>query len=69
VVALHDLNLAATYCDHLVVLSEGRVVTCGEPAEVLTADLVAKVYRVDAEITPAGPAGRPHVRFRGTLPG
>ncbi|MGW4544828.1 ABC transporter ATP-binding protein [Streptomyces violaceorubidus] len=69
VVALHDLNLAASYCDHLVVLAEGRVVARGEPAEVLTADLVAKVYRVDAEITPAGPAGRPHVRFLGTLPG
>jgi iron complex transport system ATP-binding protein len=69
VVALHDLNLAATYCDHLVVLSEGRVVTCGEPAEVLTADLVAKVYRVDAEVTPAGPADRPHVRYLGTLRG
>jgi iron complex transport system ATP-binding protein len=68
VVALHDLNLAAMYCDHLVVLSEGRVVARGEPAEVLTTDLVAKVYRVDAEITRAGPAGRPHVRFLGTLP-
>jgi iron complex transport system ATP-binding protein len=69
VVALHDLNLAAMYCDHLVVLSQGGVVAHGEPAEVLTADLVAKVYRVDAEITRSGPADRPHVRFLGTLPG
>ncbi|WP_370665935.1 ABC transporter ATP-binding protein [Streptomyces sp. IBSBF 2507] len=69
VVALHDLNLAAMYCDHLVVLAEGRVVARGEPTEVLTTDLVAKVYRVDAEITPTGSAGRPHVRFLGTLPG
>ncbi|MEU0475233.1 ABC transporter ATP-binding protein [Streptomyces olivaceus] len=68
VVALHDLNLAAMYCDHLVVLSEGRVVARGEPAEVLTADLVAEVYRVHAEVTRTGPAARPHVRFLSTLP-
>ncbi|CAM5665528.1 ABC transporter ATP-binding protein OS=Streptomyces tendae OX=1932 GN=GUR47_05250 PE=4 SV=1 [Streptomyces tendae] len=42
---------------------------CGEPAEVLTKDLVAKVYPVDARITRAGPDDRPHVRFLGTLPG
>ncbi|AQS65972.1 ABC transporter ATP-binding protein [Streptomyces pactum] len=66
VVALHDLNLAAMYCDHLVVLSEGRVVASGDPAEVLTADLVADVYRVRAEVG-HGPGGRPHVRFLGTL--
>ncbi|MFH8974453.1 ABC transporter ATP-binding protein [Streptomyces sp. NPDC017890] len=67
VVALHDLNLAAMYCDHLVVLAEGRVVACGDPAGVLTADLVAEVYRVRAEVAPTGPGGRPHVRFLGTL--
>ncbi|MDG9688978.1 ABC transporter ATP-binding protein [Streptomyces sp. DH17] len=69
VVALHDLNLAAMYCDHLVVLSEGRVVATGGPAEVLTADLVAEVYGVRAEVTGTGPGGRPHVRFLGTLTG
>ncbi|MFI8946404.1 ABC transporter ATP-binding protein [Streptomyces sp. NPDC053750] len=67
VVALHDLNLAAMYCDHLVVLSEGRVVAAGDPGEILTADLVADVYRVRAEVTGTGPGGRPHVRFLGTL--
>ncbi|MET7407313.1 ABC transporter ATP-binding protein [Streptomyces parvulus] len=69
VVALHDLNLAAMYCDHLVVLSAGRVVARGGPAEVLTADLVAEVYGVHAEITRTGPDERPHVRFLGTLRG
>ncbi|MGI5472083.1 ABC transporter ATP-binding protein [Streptomyces sp. CA-132043] len=63
VVALHDLNLAAMYCDQLVVLKEGRVVACGTPAEVLTRDLIADVYGVAADVTPAGPDGRPHVRF------
>lgn len=61
VVALHDLNLAAMFCDHLVVLSAGVVVAAGSPAEVLTEDLVADVYGVRCRIT-ADDAG-PYVRF------
>ncbi|MEU3605370.1 ABC transporter ATP-binding protein [Streptomyces sp. NPDC035033] len=65
VLALHDLNLAAMYCDHLVVLREGRVVAAGPAAEVLTERLVADVYGVRATVTRPGPDGRPHVRFLG----
>ncbi|MDX1873752.1 ABC transporter ATP-binding protein [Mycolicibacterium sp. 120266] len=61
VVALHDLNLAAMFCDHLIVLSAGRVVAAGPPAEVLTEELVAEVYRVDCHITVVD--GRPCVRY------
>ncbi|MFF0162456.1 ABC transporter ATP-binding protein [Streptomyces sp. NPDC005263] len=68
VIALHDLNLAAMYCDHLVVLNEGRVAAAGGPAEVLTEDLIAQVYGVRATVTPDAPGDRPHVRFLGTLP-
>ncbi|MET7368089.1 ABC transporter ATP-binding protein [Streptomyces sp. NPDC005566] len=66
VVALHDLNLAAMFCDRVTVLKEGRVVACGTPAEVITGELIADVYRVRAVVTPEGPDGRPSVRF---LPG
>ncbi|MEU0173553.1 ABC transporter ATP-binding protein [Streptomyces massasporeus] len=67
VVALHDLNLAAMYCDRVVVLSAGRVVAAGTPGDVLTAELVADVYGVRAAVSREGPEGRPHVRFLGTL--
>ncbi|GHC79667.1 ABC transporter ATP-binding protein [Streptomyces violaceochromogenes] len=67
VVALHDLNLAATYCDRVVVLCAGRVVAGGTPGDVLTAELIAEVYRVRAAVSREGPEGRPHVRFLGTL--
>ncbi|GAA2050504.1 ABC transporter ATP-binding protein [Williamsia deligens] len=50
VVALHDLNLAAMFCDHIVVLRAGRVVAAGRPAEVLTSDLIADVYEVTADV-------------------
>ncbi|GGY31276.1 hypothetical protein GCM10010384_43110 [Streptomyces djakartensis] len=67
VVALHDLNLAAMYCDQVVVLSGGRVVTCGTPGDVVTEELIAEVYGVRAAVSREGPRRRPHVRFLGTL--
>jgi iron complex transport system ATP-binding protein len=62
VVALHDLNLAAMFCDSLLVLKEGRAVAAGTPAEVLSPELIAEVYEVDAAVTVDG-AGRPQIVF------
>ncbi|MGA5761916.1 ABC transporter ATP-binding protein [Nonomuraea bangladeshensis] len=62
VTALHDLNLAAQYCDQLLLLHEGRLVAAGPPAEVLTEETVEHVYRVRTEITHSA-AGRPSLRF------
>ncbi|MGA5098385.1 ABC transporter ATP-binding protein [Streptomyces lavendulocolor] len=67
VVALHDLNLAAMYCDHVVVLRRGRVVAAGTPGEVLTEALIADVYGVRAVVTDPDTDGRPHIRVVGTL--
>lgn len=50
VAVLHDLSLAARYCDRLVLLDEGRVRADGAPADVLTAENLRAVYRVEAEI-------------------
>lgn len=43
---LHDLGLAARYCDRLVLLADGRVAGDGQPDEVLTEALLEKVYGV-----------------------
>jgi iron complex transport system ATP-binding protein len=48
--AMHDLNLAARYCDHLVVLKSGRVVTEGPPGDVLTPERLLDVYGIHARI-------------------
>lgn len=50
IVALHDLNLAAKFCQHLVVLNDGRVVAAGEPAAVLTPELIHATWQVDATV-------------------
>jgi iron complex transport system ATP-binding protein len=49
VVVLHDLNDALSWCDCALLLSEGRVVTHGPPAQVLDADRVRQVYGVVVE--------------------
>ncbi|GAA4423225.1 ABC transporter ATP-binding protein [Georgenia halophila] len=46
--ALHDLNHALRYADHVVVMSGGRAVAAGPALEVLTGELVSEVYRVRA---------------------
>ncbi|WP_049564397.1 ABC transporter ATP-binding protein [Nonomuraea sp. SBT364] len=45
---LHDLNQAATYCDRLYVMSAGRIIAGGPPADVLTAELIGEVFGVRA---------------------
>ena len=50
VAVLHDINLAASHADWLVVLREGRVVACGAPGDVLQPGLLAEVYGVEARV-------------------
>jgi iron complex transport system ATP-binding protein len=45
-VVLHDLNLAARYCDRIMVLDHGRTVASGTPSEVLTPEILEPVYGV-----------------------
>ncbi len=51
VAAFHDLELAARYADHLLVLQNGRIVAQGPPRDVLTTELVASVFRMQAQLS------------------
>lgn len=46
--ALHDLNIAAAYCDWLYALQDGCLVGSGSPRDLLTPDLIRRVYHVNA---------------------
>lgn len=46
----HELTLASSYCDHLLLLGDGRVHAHGEVSDVLTAEHLASCYRVHAEV-------------------
>ncbi|GHC66148.1 ABC transporter ATP-binding protein [Streptomyces flavofungini] len=67
VIALHDLNLAAMFCDEILVLKEGRAYAHGTPSEVVTEGLIAEVYGVRARVMPPAdpddPLDHPSVRF------
>jgi iron complex transport system ATP-binding protein len=50
VAVLHDLNQAARYADHLVVMKAGAIVAQGDPREVMTAGLVEEVFGLGCRI-------------------
>lgn len=52
VAVLHDLNQAARYADHLIVMRDGEVVTTGSPGEVITAPLIEQVFGLPALVVP-----------------
>jgi iron complex transport system ATP-binding protein len=54
---VHDLNLAARFADQIVLLSDGRVVASGTPAEVLTAERIRDVFGVEPTFVPVEQSG------------
>lgn len=54
VVAIHDLNVAARYCDMLTVIADGVTQAQGRPAEILTPDLLEQVYGLRARVLDDG---------------
>lgn len=63
IVALHDLNLAAMFCDSLAILKEGRVVAAGTPEQILTEGMIRDVFGVTAYVERSPHHGRRHVHF------
>lgn len=48
--AIHDLNMAAMFCDRLYVLRNGQILASGTPEEVLTTQMIREVYHVESQI-------------------
>jgi len=61
VAVLHDLNQAARYATHLIVMSAGKVVATGPPAEIITGDLVYEVFGLACRVIDDPVAGTPMV--------
>ena len=61
VMVLHDLSLAARYSDRLVVLHEGRVLADGEPWQVITPEVLAAAFGLEALVIADPASGRPMV--------
>lgn len=63
IVAMHDLNLAAAYCDRIYLLKAGKVVAHGKPQDVLTTKQIKSVYGVDVEVEVRPSTGRLNIVF------
>lgn len=57
----HDLNLAAEYCEKLILLKEGRVFQEGSPQEILTYQNIEKVYKTLVVVEESPVSSKPHV--------
>lgn len=50
IAVIHDLNIAAMYCDRLYALKDGQIVGQGVPRELLTPDFIRQVYEVESQV-------------------
>ncbi|WP_053374204.1 heme oxygenase [Paenibacillus sp. FJAT-27812] len=51
VMVLHDLQQAAAYCDHLIAMKEGEIVSSGNPQSVITSRFLRQVYEIEAKVS------------------
>ena len=63
--AMHDLNLAATYCTKIYMMKKGQIVSCGTPKEVFGPEMLRDVFGVNAEISENRENGRINIIYTG----
>lgn len=63
VAAMHDLNMAAMYCDRLIALREGKIVGVGTPTELLTSKFIYELYGVEAKVELIGGTNLQNIIF------
>lgn len=59
IVVMHELNIAAAFCDHLVMMREGMIVASGMPTDIMTPERLKQVFGLDAQVIPDPETGRP----------
>lgn len=59
VMVLHDINLSARYADHIYALREGKLLAEGEPAKVITSELIKNVFGLDCTVINDPVSGSP----------
>ena len=64
--SIHDLNLAALYCDQIIFLYQGKIVDCGTPEEVLTRENIREYFGIEAQVSTNPATGKQQIYY---LPG
>jgi iron complex transport system ATP-binding protein len=65
-IAIHDLNLAAQFCDRLIMINKGRIHAVGTPQEVITSENIREVYGAGSTVYPHPENNLPVVLLTGT---
>ena len=60
-VVTHDVNLASEFADQLLLMKEGRAIAIGPPREVLTQDLLRKVFDLEVLVDAHPISGAPRI--------
>jgi len=59
IVVLHDINMAARFCDRIHALKGGRVVASGTPDDILVPDVLQTIYGIDMDVIAASSLSHP----------
>lgn len=62
--AIHDLNIAAMYCDEIYAMKDGLIIKNGPPEAVLTPEFIKEVYEIEVDILKDEGRGTLHVLYR-----
>ena len=65
VMILHDVNLSARYADHLFALCHGKLIAEGKPTDIITEELMKKVYQLDCVVMKDPLSGAPLIVPKG----
>ncbi len=61
----HDINLASSFCNRIMLLNRGEVEAIGPPSDVITRENIMRVYEADVLVDPHPVSGRPRVTLAG----
>ncbi len=61
--SVHDLNIAACYCDRIILMKAGKIVDVGTPEEMFVPDKIKYLFGVDTQITTNAATGKPNIMF------
>lgn len=61
--SIHDLNIASVYCDRVIVMNKGKIVASGNPAEVITSDLIKSIFNIKSCVEISKLTNRPQICY------
>ena len=61
--SVHDLNIAACYCDKIILMKKGKIVDVGTPEEMFVPEKIKFLFGVDTQITTNTATGKPNIMF------